>query len=522
MHGVRKWQSELSHEILAAIIDSAPTANVMVDGEGRIVLANAEAERMFRYPREEMMGLGIEQLVPERFRDLHRIHRTGYLVQPLARGMGQGRDLYGLRRDGSEFPIEIGLNPVETQEGPFVLSAIVDITERKEIENRFRLAVEAAPVAILMVDAAGRIALANPESARLFGFSVSELIGQPLDMLVPDAQRGQHPALRQGFIANPASRRMGGGRVLHALRKDNSEVPVAIGLAPLNTPEGQLVLSVIVDISERVAAEEKQRALNEELERRVGERTAELAQAIEALTESNVELQQFAYVASHDLQTPLRGIAGCAQILESQYSDAVDEAGRDIIRRMVQSTVHLQALIRDLLAYSRIENRERPFMPVDLNAVLTESLALLDASIIESHATVTHDPLPTVIGDRTQLVQLFSNVIGNAVKYHGDALPVVHVWATPEEADTWRISIRDNGIGIAAEHLERVFEVFTRLHSHKAYPGTGIGLAVCRRVVGRHNGRIWVDSVPGEGSTFHFTLGVPASTPAQPESEKST
>lgn len=641
MDEVLKWQSDLGRETLAAVIESAPTALVMVDGEGCIVLANAEAERMFRFPREKMIGVGIEQLVPERFRGLHPAYRTGFFVQPRARSMGQGRDLYGLRHDGtefpieiglnpiqtaagtyvlsaivdlterkrmearfratvesaptamvmidrqgmialvnretekmfgqtrdallgrpietlipdrfrmahpgmreaffkrpearrmgvgrdlhgvradgSEFPIEIGLNPVETDEGTFVLSAIVDITERKEIENRFRLAVEAAPVAMLMVDAAGRIALANPESARLFGYPVDELIGQPLDMLVPEAQREHHPALRKGFIANPASRRMGGGRVLYALRKDGSEVPVAIGLAPLNTPDGQLVLSVIVDISERVAAEEKQRALNEELERRVSERTAELAQAIEALTESNVELQQFAYVASHDLQTPLRGIAGCAQILETQYSDAVDEVGRDIIRRMVQSTVQLQALIRDLLAYSRIETRERPFVAVDLNAVLDETLALLDASVVESNGTVTHERLPTVTGDSTQLVQLFSNVIGNAVKYHGETPPRVHVSATPEPAGGWRISVRDNGIGIAPEHQERVFEVFARLHSQKAYPGTGIGLAVCRRVVSRHNGRIWVESMPGEGSTFHFTLGVPDRTVALPESER--
>lgn len=623
-----RWASEAGPEVLRAVIESAPTALVMVDAAGSIVLANAEAERLFRYPRDEMIGMGIEDLVPERFRSLHPAYRTGYFYQPHARGMGQGRDLYGLRRDGtefpiqiglnpistahgafvlsaivdlterkrmearfratvesaptamvmidrqgmivlvngetekmfghrreallgrpieslipvrfrmahpgmreaffqlpearrmgvgrdlfgvradgSEFPIEIGLNPVETDEGTFVLSAIVDITERKEIEGRFRLAVDAAPVAMLMTDSAGRIELANREALRLFGYAPGELVGQPLEVLIPGQFRGRHPHLRQNYQDKPESRRMGEGRVLHARRKDGVEVPVEIGLSPLSTAEGKVVLSVIVDISERVAAEEAQRKLNEELERRVSKRTAELGHAIEALTESNVELQQFAYVASHDLQTPLRGIAGCAQILEAEYAGAVDEAGRAIIRRMVQSTVHLQSMIRDLLAYSRIEARDRPFGPVDLEAVLAETKALLEATVLEARATITHDPLPTVTGDRTQLVQLFSNVIGNAVKYRADRPPAVHVSATREDAETWRISVRDNGIGIAAEHLEKVFEVFTRLHTQAAYPGTGIGLAVCRRVVGRHNGRIWVESAAGAGSTFHFTLG---------------
>lgn len=509
MDQVLRWQSGLDREALSAVIESAPTALIMVDDGGCIVLANAEAERMFRFPRNEMVGMGIEALVPERFRGLHPAYRTGFFVRPRARSMGQGRDLYGLRRDGTEFPIEIGLNPVKTDAGTFVLSAIVDITERKEIENRFRLAVEAAPVAMMLTNADGRIELANREAARLFGYESRELVGEPLEVLIPERYRHDHPGLRTQYQGRPEARRMGEGRILHARRKDGSEVPVEIGLSPLAMHEGKLFLSVIVDITERVAAAEAQRKLNEELERRVSERTAELARAIEALTESNVELQQFAYAASHDLQTPLRGIAGCAQILEQQYAEAVDEGGREIIRRMVQSTVHLQALIRDLLAYSRIENRERPFEPVDLNAVFDEALSLLQTSVVEAGARITHEPLPTVQGDRTQLVQLFSNLIGNAVKYHGEAPPTVQVSATPDVGGDWRVSVRDNGIGIAPEHQEKVFEVFTRLHNQTAYPGTGIGLAICRRVVHRHNGRIWVESTPGEGSTFHFTIGMP-------------
>lgn len=502
------WESDSDRYLLRAVVESAPTALVLVDQNGHIVLANAEAEKMFGHKRESLMGQTIELLIPARFRDAHPGMRQAFLLQPEARRMGIGRDLRGVRADGSEFPLEIGLNPVQTNQGTFVLSAIVDISERKEIENRFRLAVDAAPVAMLMTNESGCIELANRESMRLFGYGAGELVGQPLEVLIPQQFRTGHPKLRESYQNRPESRRMGEGRILYARRKDGSEVPVEIGLSPLSTLEGKVVLSVIVDISERVAAEEAQRKLNDELERRVTERTAELALAIEALSESNVELQQFAYVASHDLQTPLRGIAGCAQILEADYSDVVDEAGREIIQRMVQSTVHLQALIRDLLAYSRIEARERPFEPVDLNGVLVEALALLAPTVVEAQATITHDVLPTVLGDRTQLIQLFSNVIGNAVKYRAARPPAIHVSALSENAGAWRISVRDNGIGIAAEHMDKIFEVFARLHSQKTYPGTGIGLAVCRRVIGRHNGRIWAESTLGDGSVFHFTLGV--------------
>lgn len=491
--------------LLHAIIESAPTALILSDSNGRIVLANQEAERLFGYSGRELQGLQVEALMPPRFRMRHPDLRNGYQAGPSARRMGSGRDLRGLRRDGNEFPIEIGLSPVRTEEGLFILSAVVDISERLRSERNFRQALESSPIAKLIVDAEGRIDFANDEAARLFGYERSALAGQPLELLLPLSVRDLHPKLRAGYLQNPQVRRMGAGRTLHGLRRDGSTVPVEIGLSPLDTPSGPLVLAAIVDISERLRIEEAQRQINEELERRVAERTAELAESNAALARSNEDLQQFAYIASHDLQTPLRGIAGCAQLLEKSFGENMDPELREVTRRMVNSTVTLQMMIRDLLAYSRIETRQDSVTDVSLQDALSDACGLLDAVIVESGARIEHEPLPTVAGERTQLVQLFANLLGNAIKYRSRELPHVRISAQ-DLGEQVEISVADNGIGIAQEHHQRIFEIFKRLHNQQTYPGTGIGLAVCRRVVQRHGGRIWVTSQPGSGSVFHFTL----------------
>ena len=244
------------------VVEAAPNAMVMIDRAGEIVMVNAQAERVFGYSRAELVGQPVEMLVPERFRGHHPGLRATFFADPRPRPMGAGRDLYGLKKDGSEFPVEIGLNPIETDEGTMVLSAIVDITERKaaelalrESEQRFRLVVEAAPNAMVMIDRAGKIVMVNTQAERVFGYSRAELVGQPVEMLVPERFRGHHPELRKTFFADPRPRPMGAGRDLYGLKKDGSEFPVEIGLNPIETDEGTMVLSAIVDITERKAAE---------------------------------------------------------------------------------------------------------------------------------------------------------------------------------------------------------------------------------------------------------------------------
>lgn len=247
--------------------------------------------------------------------------------------------------------------------------------------------------------------------------------------------------------------------------------------------------------------------MNQQLEVRVAERTGEIARHADALERSNVELQRFAYVASHDLQTPLRSIAGFMQLVQRAAAGKLDAGADDWMRRVVDNTHRMQALIRDLLAYARVDTRARPFVSVPLVTVFDSVTDLLDASIRDAKAEVTRGELPTVMGDPSQLTQVLQNLVANAITYHGDQPPRVHVSAAPDGAGGgYTICVSDNGIGIDAAHHERIFEIFHRLHTQQAYPGTGLGLAVCRRVVSRHGGRIWAESHPGAGSRFKFTL----------------
>jgi PAS domain S-box-containing protein len=230
-----------------------------------------------------------------------------------------------------------------------------------------------------------------------------------------------------------------------------------------------------------------------------------LAQKAVALTRSNADLEQFAYIASHDLQEPLRMVSSYLQLLERRYQDQLDADAREFIAYAVDGATRMQALINALLSYSRVGTRGKPFEPTDCAIILDRVLVNLKVAIEESDAVVTHDPLPTVMADGVQLTQVFQNLIANAIKFHGERRPEVHIGAQHTDAE-WLLSVRDNGIGIDPQHYERIFVIFQRLHSREEYPGAGIGLAICKKIVERHGGRIWVESQPGAGSTFYFTI----------------
>jgi PAS domain S-box-containing protein len=490
---------------LTAVIESAPTAMVMIDARGTIVLVNSFTERLFGYRREDLLGNSVEMLVPKRFRDRHPAQRQGFFKNPEARPMGAGRDLYGVRSDGSEFPIEIGLNPIETDDGLLVLSIIIDITERKRLEDRFRAAVESAPTAMVMIDETGEIVLVNADTEALFGYPRAELLGQQVEILVPERYRAVHPGQREGFFSAPEARRMGAGRDLYGLRKDGSEFPVEIGLNPIETADGLMVLSAIIDITERKQLENALQQANEELERRVAERTAELEQVVEALERSNIELQQFAYVASHDLQSPLRSISGFVQLLQSEYKGRLDDQADEWIHRTVTAIKSMQTLIHDVLTYSRVDSESQPFQEVSMQDVVDDAVSVLNGVIQEQLGEVTYGALPTVVGSRLQLVQLMQNLIGNGLKYRANESPRVQISAERGDGE-WLFTVKDNGMGIDPEYFDRIFEPFKRLHDQQTFSGTGIGLAVCRRVINNHGGRIWVQSGSGAGSEFKFTI----------------
>jgi PAS domain S-box-containing protein len=477
------------------LLESTPDAIVISNVTGRIVLVNQQAEQVFGYPRSELLGQPVEVLLPERYRSGHLGHRGAYFVQPRTRTMGAGLELHGRRRDGSEFPVEISLSPIVTEEGTMVMSAVRDITSRKRADQKFRDLLEAAPDAMVIVNGAGEIVLVNSQVMRLFGWQRDELLGRQIEVLVPERFRAKHGSHRSGYFNVPRTRSMGAGLELFGLRSDGSEFPVEISLSPIVTEGGILVSSAIRDVTDRKRFER-------------------------TLQEANRMKSVFLASMSHELRTPLNAIIGFSELLHDERVGPLADRQKEYLGDILSSGRHLLQLINDVLDLSKIEAGRVELFPetFQLADVIDEACQQLrpsaDAKRIE--LSRRHElSLDTVTLDRQKLKQVLLNLLSNAVKFTDDG-GRVDIATSLAGPGLVKIAVTDSGIGIKADEIDKLFLEFQQLDSGAArrFQGTGLGLALTRKFVELQGGTVGVTSEFGKGSCF--TVVLPTVAAAKP------
>ena len=474
------------------LFDFAPVGYFLWDEQGKIVEVNLAGAALLRLDRSALLQKRFGQfVVPESLRTFDDF--CGRVLQADTKQTCE----VTLLREGQLVPVMVEGIVASDSRGTEkrCRAAVIDISQReraeamrRESEQRLAGIVSSAMDAIISVDTAQRIVLFNAAAEQMFRCPAADAVGRSLDRFIPERFRALHAGHVRAFgEQGMTSRAMGRLGSLGALRADGEEFPMEASISQVAVGGQKLFTVIVRDITQR-----------REIEKTLQRIAAELAR-------SNKDLDQFASVASHDLQEPLRTVSGFVQLLQKKYANQLDAEADTFIGYAVTGAKRMETLIKDLLAYARVGTRSQEPVPIDTGAALQLALDNLRESVQETGVEITHGELPTVRADPSQLAQLFQNLIGNALKFHGEATPKIHVDAR-REGDYWQFSVRDNGIGIDAKFQNQIFEVFQRLHTQKEYAGTGIGLAICKKIVDRHGGRIWVESEPSQGATFYFTL----------------
>ena len=469
------------------LAEAAPDALVVLS-EGRIVFVNGQAEKLFGYPRDELLGQSVEILIPERYRDVHRDHRDHYVQEPRPRQMGAGLNLTGRHKDSTEFPIEISLSPVQTANGLLVSSAIRAVRDRRrEVEQRFLAGiVDSSADAIIGKTLAGVILSWNEGAHRLFGYSAGEAVGKLMSMLIPPGREAEEVEI--------LGRLKKGERVetfdTVRRRKDGRDVEVSVTMSPVHDAAGNVigVSKVVRDITERKRAE------------------IALARAKDVAEAASRELEAFSYSVAHDLRAPLRGMNGFAQLLLDCYTDKLDAQGKDWLSEILQNARAMGTLIDALLSLSRVTRSALHRESVDLSAVVRASASQLSTAeprravemVIQDQLRASLDPILAR--------SLIDNLLDNAWKFTRKVPGARIEFGATEKDGARTFYLRDNGAGFDMAFAGKLFAPFQRLHTLNEFPGTGIGLATVQRIVQRHGGRVWAEGIVDGGATFHFAF----------------
>ncbi|MDD1743288.1 MAG: PAS domain S-box protein [Methanomassiliicoccales archaeon] len=471
------------------IFDQAGDAIIIWQKDHRIIDANQMACRVLGYGREELLEKKMEDLLPP---EKAEWISHGWAV--LSTGPQEAKETVWVRKDRTQLAMDVSDQPIEYSGQEVILSIARDITERKrseqallESERRLAQALEVSMMGTWDLDLKRMTIWKSLRFDQIFGFAAQQpewTIDTLLGHLLAEDRDKVNSQVKEAIEKKEELQLQ-----TRILRLDNEVRWVNIRGRVVSDDAGEPahLLGLIQDITQKIDAEKTLEKYAEDLKR------------------SNAALEQFAYVASHDLREPLRMVVSYLGLLERKYKGRLDETANTYIGFAVDGGMRMQRMIDDFLTYSRVSNQSRATTPTSMEAVLARALLNLDALVRESKADITHDPLPEAMADETQMIQLFQNLIGNSIKYRGSELPVIHVSAILD-GDSWRFSVNDNGIGIAPRYHEKVFEMFQRLDTNVRREGTGIGLAIAKKIVERHGGRIWVESEEGKGATFFFTL----------------
>jgi len=456
----------------------SPVAVAVVGADGRILQTNASLDALFGYEPGELTGLSIERLTPPEAQPDHRAWRESYLQKPTDGLMSRRRDLTGVTKQGASIPIEVTLTQSDWGGKSATVAWVLDQTERTEMDERFRRAIEGAPSGIVFVDEEGVIVQCNRQACEDFGYSRAELLGRPVETLIPDSAAPQHPDHRRAFLQEPEQRPMGHGRDLFGLRKDGSEFPVEIGLTPIPGRDGMWTMAGIVDISLRKQTEAD-------------------------LQMRNQDLLDFVYTASHDLKAPLATIRGLVAIAQDDLEESQFQSVADILRQVEQRARKLSDLVDGTLALAstdRTEQTEELLSPAKLTESIVEEVSAL-AALHEVRVEVSVPPAILVKTSPRRFQLIIENLLRNAIKYHDpdkpDRFAAIRIERNPNNLI---IEVRDNGLGIPPRAQRRVFEMFQRFHSDRA-EGNGLGLAMVKKQVLKLGGEITFQSSPN-GTTF--------------------